>query len=102
MKHPAQNTVLVRMSKKDGSLERVIAGVRRADLSIQNMTARGSVDGATYYLTLELSAGGDAAVLRQQIAAIEGVQSVEIDEANWLGRAPVGGSERVNFALAYE
>ena len=107
MNNPAQNTVLVRMSKRDGGLERVMAAVRSADISIHNMAARASVDGATHYLTLELNAGGSATTLRKNLEAVEGVQSVEIDDAHWLGAAPTagatsGGAERVNFALAYE
>lgn len=107
MKNPAQNTVLVRMSKRDGGLERVMAAVRNADISIQNMAARASVDGATHYLTLELNAGGHAATLRKNLEAVDGVQSVEIDAEHWLGAAPsvgatTSGAERVNFALAYE
>ncbi len=107
MKNPAQNTVLVRMSKRDGGLERVMAAVRNADISIQNMAARASVDGSTHYLTLELNAGGSVATLRRNLESVEGVQSVEIDEEHWLGSSPrgsatVSGVERVNFALAYE
>lgn len=107
MKNPAQNTVLVRMSKRDGGLERVMAAVRKADISIHNMAARASVDGATHYLTLELNAGGSAATLRRHLESVEGVQSVEIDEEHWLGAAPnagatSGAADRVNFALAYE
>lgn len=99
-------TTLVKLNRTVDALQRVVSAVDRIGATITAMTARRSLDGEIYYLTLELAHAPEAVRVDEAIRTVPGVRGVEVKAH--LGMDDVAltaernsESYRVDFGRAY-
>lgn len=96
-------TALVKLARTADALQRVVAAVDGIGATITAMTARRSLDGQLFYLTLELAHAPDRGRVEQAVHSVAGVRGVEIEAraANGKVRDTSGAPFKIDLGRAY-
>ena len=74
------NQLFIKMKRVDDSLERLLETVRGRGCEVLEMTARRSLDQSFFFIRLSLQGNGTVKHLKKDLAAMESIRDVEIEE----------------------